>query len=89
MMRTRLIQMAAIMSMTVLSSAVFAEGAGCKSKDGHAKHDMSAETMQEFKNNHSWIFSDGAEADSNTKSQEQTEKSGGSSAVKTDKLVEI
>jgi hypothetical protein len=88
-MRTRLIQMAAIMSMTVLPFAVFAEGAGCKSKEGHAKHDMSAESMQEFKNNHSWIFSDSAEADSNTKSQEPAEKSGNSADVKAGKLMEI
>ena len=87
MMKTRLIQMIAMMAVMLLPFAAFAGGAGCKSKEG--KHDMSAEAMQEFKDNHGWIFSDKADGSAAAPGHEQTEKSGHDANVKTDKLVEI
>jgi hypothetical protein len=89
MMKTRLIQLIAVMSVMLLPFAAFAGGAGCKSKEGHGKHEISAEAMQEFKDNHGWIFSDGAAGDKAVPGHEQPEKSGHDANVKTDKLVEI
>ena len=88
-MKIRLIQMITVTSLLVLSFAVFAGGAGCKSKEGHGTKDMSAEAMQEFKDNHAWIFSDHADSDKSTPGHEQADKSGNSDNVKVDKLVEI
>ena len=50
---------------------------------------MSAEAMQEFKDNHGWIFSDKADGSAAVPGHEQPEKSGHDANVKTDKLVEI
>lgn len=89
MMKTRLIQFIAMMAVMLLPFAVFAGGAGCKSKEGHGKHEMSAEAMQEFKDNHAWIFSDKADGEKSIPGHEQSEKSGHDANIKTDKLVEI
>ncbi|WP_455365523.1 hypothetical protein [Kaarinaea lacus] len=89
MKKTRLVQMIAMMAVMVLPFAAFAGGAGCKSKEGHGKHEMSAEAMQEFKDNHAWIFSDKAEGSAAVPGHEQAEKSGHDANAKTDKLVEI
>jgi len=89
MMKTRLVQLAILMSVAMLPFTVFAGGAGCSSKEGHGKHEMSAEAMQEFKQNHAWIFSDDADSDKAASSHEQVEKPANDAAGKTDKLVEI
>ncbi|HEY5603640.1 MAG TPA: hypothetical protein VIM41_11075 [Gammaproteobacteria bacterium] len=89
MTRTRLIQTIALSSMLVFSFAAFAEGAGCKSKEGHGKQGTSAESTHDFKSHHGWKFSEKAASGNNNASEEPAGKSGASDNVKPDKMLEI
>lgn len=57
-MKIRFIQLVTLVFIATLSAGAFAGGAGCDSMKGHGKHEMSAEAMKEFKDNHSWMFSE-------------------------------
>jgi hypothetical protein len=57
-MKIRFIQLVTLVFIAILSAGAFAGGAGCDSMKGHGKHEMSAEAMKEFKDNHSWMFSE-------------------------------
>ena len=60
-MKMKLMQIAAAVSIAMLSSMAMAGGAGCDSKKGHSgSKDMSADAIQEFKDSHAWMFSDDA-----------------------------
>ena len=83
-MKLRLI---VLLCMMVLPFSAFAGGAGCKSKEGHGTHEQSADA-QEFKDSHSWMFSDG-EANVNVPGHEQLKESGQSSKSSKEDLVEI
>jgi len=74
--------------MMVLSFAAFAGGAGCKSKEGHDVHEQSADA-KEFKDSHSWMFSESEANDVVVPGHEQLKESGQSSKSPKDGLVEI
>lgn len=76
-----------LLSMMVLPFSVFAGGEGCSSKKGHGKQEMSVDA-HEFKDNHSWMFSEG-EANVNVPGHEQLKESGQTSKSSKDDLVEI
>jgi len=83
-MKLRLI---ALLCTMAFSFSAFAGGAGCKSKEGHDGHEKSVDA-QEFKDNHSWLFSE-SEANAVVPGHEQLDKSGQTSKSPTDDLVEI
>ena len=87
-MKIRLLQLVSLIFITMLSMSVYAGGAGCKSKDGHSK-DMSAETMQEFKDSHSWMFSESGDADAKIPGHESIDKSLETGKAPAKDLVEI
>lgn len=81
------LKLIALLSMVILPFSAFAGGEGCSSKKGHGKQEMSVDA-QEFKDSHSWMFSEG-EANVNVPGHEQLKESGQSSKPSKDDLVEI
>ena len=76
-----------LLSMMVLPFSVFAGGEACNSKKGHGKQEMSVDA-QEFKDSHSWMFSE-SETKAVVPGHEQLKESGQSSKSSSDDLVEI
>jgi hypothetical protein len=54
----KLIPLVAVTAVALFSSMAIAGGPNCDSMKGHGNKDMSAESWQEFKDNHAWIFSE-------------------------------
>lgn len=60
-MKTKLISLAAVTSITLFSTMAIAGGKNCDSMKG-AHKDMSADAIKEFKDSHSWMFSEKGDA---------------------------
>ena len=76
-----------LLSLVILPFGAFAGGEGCSSKKGHGKQEMSVDA-QEFKDSHSWMFSE-SESNAVVPGHEQLKDSGQSSKSNGDSLVEI
>lgn len=88
-MKIRLAQYTLLVFFAVMSMSAFAGGEGCNSKKGHGKHEMSAEALQEFKDSHTWMFSESTDADAANPGHESLDKSGQSQKSIIEDLVEI
>lgn len=88
-MKIRCIQWLALGAIALFSAASYAGGAGCDSMEGHAKHKMSVQAEQEFKDHHAWLFSDKSDAKVVVPDHEMTEKSAPPEQPAKDGTVEI
>ena len=89
-MKAKIISLAAVTSLMLLSPLAMAEGSHCDSLKGHGSHDMSSEAWQQFKHNHTWMFSEDAKdvnkdaapnTDSNTVKEQPVKPSPDSMAI--------
>jgi hypothetical protein len=83
-MKMRFIQLVTLVFVAMLSVASYAGGAGCDSKKGHGNKDMSAAAEQEFKDSHSWLFSEKSSNETMDKSAQPAK-----SSSENDNMVEI
>lgn len=88
-MKIGFIQLVALLFVAMLSMASYAGGAGCDSKKGHGKHEMSAEAAQEFKDNHAWLFSEKSDADAAVPGHEMMDEAPQPAQSSSDDMVEI